>query len=594
MHLPTLATLTAGLRGTLRRFPVPTLFAVVTSGLLVASINEGFDDSLLFRFAFLTGLGFVASLLCDLIAEATGASTTKRFLGQIGIVLLLVFYSSLIMPDLLDAARPPFWYGYFILLFALHLGIALVPALAPGGAAKLWRFNLSCFLRYFFSSVNAALLFGGLALALLSIDKLFELGAYEELYFQLWVLCAFLAHPLLFLGGLPRPGERHEAGDFPKALRFSLCFIGLPLVALYLLILYAYVAKIALQWSWPNGWVAMPIFVLGVIGLLTYVLSFPLPKSENWARLYHRWLFRLLLPLSIVLFMALQVRLNDYGMTINRYLGLALAVWLFGISLAYMIRPTLKIGWMPFSLLVVSLVSIYGGPIGAFGWSERAQIERVRMLSMTMGAWQDGTFVPVQTEQNTETAGEFQSALRYLLDNFGAAPLDAELAAFYASRGNRAFQTERGYHITNQIMNYLELDDDLEKASTYFNASRTVLPTHEHAWMLDDNFYGHRHRTTSRRYTFDDTELSFTFEHEANTLRIQTNETDILQVDLTPWVAEVKAAVARHGRHHEKPLVWHAEGKGWRFSFVCTHAQLNPDAKSFQNVRLTVFLTPPE
>lgn len=67
---------------------------------------------------------------------------------------------------------------------------------------------------------------------------------------------------------------------------------------LYLLILYAYVTKILLQWSWPNGWVAMPIFALGVISLLTYVLSLPLSKTENWARLYHRWLFRLLLPIT--------------------------------------------------------------------------------------------------------------------------------------------------------------------------------------------------------------------------------------------------------------------------------------------------------
>ena len=41
------------------------------------------------------------------------------------------------------------------------------------------------------------------------------------------------------------------------------------------------------------------------------------------------------MPLSAVLFLALQVQLGNYGMTINRYLGLALTVWLFGVSLAH-------------------------------------------------------------------------------------------------------------------------------------------------------------------------------------------------------------------------------------------------------------------
>ncbi|MFP4068792.1 MAG: hypothetical protein ACLFVC_01300 [Opitutales bacterium] len=83
-----------------------------------------------------------------------------------------------------------------------------------------------------------------------------------------------------------------------------------------------------------------PIFILAVISLLTHVLSVPLAKGEAWSRSYNRWLFRLLLPLAIVLFLALQVRLGEYGMTINRYLGLALAVSLFGICLDLPEGPT--------------------------------------------------------------------------------------------------------------------------------------------------------------------------------------------------------------------------------------------------------------
>lgn len=593
MHFPDLASLTTGLRNTLLRFPLPTLFAVLTTGLLVYSVDAGFDDSLLVRFAFLAGLGFVASLLVDLIVEASGAKLAKRIAGQLVMLLLLVGYSSFVMPELLDESDPPFWYSYFILLFALHLGIALVPSLAPDGSRLLWRFNLSSFLRYFFSSVNAALLFGGLALALLSVDKLFELELDGELYGQLWMLCAFLAHPLLFLGGLPRVRELQDEGDFPKALRFTLCFIGLPLVAIYLLILYAYIGKIVLQWSWPNGWVAMPIFILGVISLLTYLLSLPLPKTEAWARLYHRWLFRLLLPLSIVLFLALQVRLGDYGMTINRYLGLALAVWLFGISLAYLIRPALNIVWLPFSLLLVTLLSICAGPLGAFGWSERAQLERLRYMAAELGAIERGILVPATANQEPELVENFQSALRYLLENFGPESLEAELTGFYAAHGPTATTSRRAYPETNRIMEYLELDATRGRNASYFYASRSVLPTNGLDWMIELTIYHYRSHQPTGRFTIDEHELGFTFDQDANQLAIQLDDTDLAAIDLAPWAAEIEAAIRKHGPQNQPALVWQAEAEGWRFSFVCTNAQLNRN-QSFQSATFRIFLSPPD
>ncbi|PXA04601.1 hypothetical protein DDZ13_05345 [Coraliomargarita sinensis] len=594
MRLPSLTALSEGLRATILRFPVPTLFAAIVTGLLIYLFDSNFDEEVIMHYVLLAGLGFVASLLCDLAAEARGSSRGTRLSTQAFVVVLLILYGQFIMPDSLKDPRPTFFYSYFILLFALHLGIALVPALAPDGSKKIWRFNLSCFLRYFFSSVNAALLFSGLALAMLSVDKLFELDLDDEFYPRLWVLCAFFAHPMLFLGGLPRILSLVDHGDFPKPLRFSLCFIGLPLVALYLTILYAYIAKIGIQWSWPNGWVAMPIFVLAVISLLTYVLSLPLPKSENWARLYHRWLFRLLLPLAIVLFMALQVRLSDYGMTINRYLGLALAIWLFGLSLAYILRPALKIGWMPFSLLIVSLFSIYAGPLGAFGWSERAQLERIRALATELGVMEKGVLIPTEAPQDAEVVEELQSALSYVLKNFGTESMEKELASFLSTRKNiQASYRNSSYYMTNKVMEYLQLNDELEMTSTQFYAARNVTSTYGHEWMIDYNFYNSRNRNAKRSYELGTDELVVEISEEANYLSVQSNGIEVIDIEMTTWAAEIKEAVKTNGNRNNEPLVWHVENKDYRFSFVCTNAQLAGENR-FRSATFTVFLTLPE
>ncbi|MFP4156368.1 MAG: DUF4153 domain-containing protein [Opitutales bacterium] len=595
LRLPDFAAITQALRASVVRFPLPCLFAVLVSALLVASIESGFDgDSDLLRFAFLGALGFTLSLLIDLIAEARAADERGRLIAQAAGILGLALYSQFTMPLSLENSRPPFWYGYLILIFAMHLGIALVPALARADGQGLWRFNLSCFLRFFFSAINAALLFAGLALALLSVDKLFELGFDDRLYPQLWVLCAFLAHPLLCLSGIPRPGISGPEDEFPKLLRFTLAFIGLPIVAVYLLILYAYVLKIGLQWTWPNGWVAMPIFILAVISLLSFALSLPLADRATWARRFHRWLFPALFPLSIVLFLALQVRLGEYGMTMNRYLGLALAIWLFGLSLAYLIRPKLPILWMPLSLLAVALFSISSGPLSASAWTLRSQTERLQDLGEAMGIVQQDQWVPAPGSLEASDARAFQDVLRYLLENFGADPLETELAGFYEKYPNaRSNSIRRTHSLSRKITNWLGLSEGLLQPIQYYHRSR-VLATGGHEWSLDFNLHGYRNNRDQRRqFEIEGHDLEFVSDVHEQTLELFVNEVRIDTVDLSQWAAAVAEAYGDGGAKEESPLSFTTDADGWSFHFVLAQIRLKPDGASIHSAHLKVFLTPP-
>ena len=564
--------------------------------MLVASIDAGFrDDSSLLRFAILGALGFALSLLIDLISEARIISEKIRLTAQSAGVAALVCYSLFTMPGSLEDARPPFWYGYFILIFAIHLGIALVPTLARADGQALWRFNLSCFLRFFFSSINAALLFIGLALALLSVDKLFELGLDDQLYPQLWVLCAFLAHPLLTLSGIPHPATPGEEDEFPKPLRFTLSFIGLPIIAIYLLILYAYVLKIGLQWAWPNGWVAMPIFILAVISLLSFALSLPLADKANWARRFHRWIFPALWPLSIVLFLALQVRLSEYGMTVNRYLGLALAVWLFALSSAYLIRPKLPILWMPLSLLAVVLFSIGSGPLSAFGWTLRSQTARLHDLGNAIGIVRNGQWAPSAASMDPSKAREFRDVLRYTIENFGASPLETELAGFYAQDPNLDPNSNRNAaYQSAKIANWLGLSDDFLAPIQFYHRGK-VLPTGGHEWALNFNLYGSRRdRNQSQRFDVADDALELVSDSGQQTLKIIVDDVVLETVDLSLWAHAVAEAYGDGQTEDRPPLTFTTEVDGWSFYFVLTHARLRPDKVSIQSAHMSIFITAPQ
>ncbi len=595
MRWPDLSTLTRGLRASFLRFPLPCAFSLLLTALLVFLAESDFRDSEgYFRPIFLLALGFVLSLLIDLVAEAWASPTARRAALQLGGLLCLGAYGFWLLPESPDAARPTFWYSYFILLFALHLAIALTPVIAGHTSLRLWRFNLTCFLRYFFSSVNAALLFGGLALAILSVDKLFDIGIDDSAYLQLWFICAFAAHPLLFLGGIASPHTETAEETFPKPLRFTLCFIGLPVIGIYLLILYAYVLKIALQWSWPNGWVAMPIFILAVISLLTFALSLPLAEKDGWARRFHRWLFPLLLPLAIVLFLALQVRLGDYGMTINRYLGLGLALWLFALSLAYVIRPRLKIFWMPLSLLAVALFAIAGGPLGAFGWSERSQTQRLQELAGRIGIAPSVQWTPATVPTDPDDVREFRSALRYTIENFGPASLESELTGFFERYPKMVTQNpRRSSELSNKIMNWLDLND-ADRPNIQFYHRGDALLTGGHDWMLQYNFSGYRGgKGQSHVFKLGDDSVEFLAHAPSGILEITVNDSPLTTVDLTAWAASVSAAYTENPSESMVPLTFDGGAAGWSFFFVLTHARLDGSGTNFESANLTVFVSAP-
>lgn len=583
LNLLSLAT-----RNTLLRFPLPMLSALVVTISLIFSVEAGSDHAPFTRLAMLAALCFIASLLVDLLFEATRPHKFKRLLSSAAVVLAVVAYGIFVIPEELKNSRPPFWYSHFILLFCLHLGVALVPLLASRDKLILWRFNLQLFLRYFFSSVNAALLYAGLALAIVSVDKLFRLHFHDHIYSQLWFVCAFFAHPLLFLSGIPRLKELTKATAFPKALLFSLRFIALPLTGLYLLILYTYVGKMAIQWSWPDGWVAMPIFILAVVSLLTFLLSVPLAKEEAWARFFHKWLFRLLLPLSIVLFLALQVRLADYGITTNRYLGLTLAVWLFAISATYILRPRLNVGWIPASLLLIALFAIVSGPVGAFGWSQRDQTEKLRELADQMGVLKDNVFSPANGSQDNDTVANFHSSLKYVFENFGPDALEAELQGFHQTNPKADLASSRAYSATNTVLAYLNLDSSTSQEVNY--RYHGALPTFAHIWQISNNYYSRNH---TRNFQSPHGKISLKIDSNEHTLSIRLDGETVAVIDTSGWAEQVIAAVDENGNKQSDPLTWHSEENNWRFSMVVTDARIERKALKINHLQYVLFYTPP-
>jgi len=62
-----------------------------------------------------------------------------------------------------------------------------------------------------------------------------------------------------------------------------LFFALIPLVLLYIIILYAYSFKIIFQWELPKGWVSYLVTALALLGFLVQVIINPIQNTvKSW------------------------------------------------------------------------------------------------------------------------------------------------------------------------------------------------------------------------------------------------------------------------------------------------------------------------
>ena len=231
-----------------------------------------------------------------------------------------------------------------------------------------------------------------LTLALAAADYLFGVDVPEKRYFQLWVLIVGIFNTWIFLAGIPRDlGSLERATTYPDGLKVFTQFILLPLVGLYFVILFAYELKIIFEWNWPKGWVSNMVLWYSVVGILSMLLLHPLRErtESRWIQVFFRWFFRALVPLVVMLFLAISVRISDYGITPNRYLVFAMAVGLSVVVLYFIFGRARDIRIIPIVLCLLAFISAYG-PWSAFSVSQHSQLSRLTTYLAADAANADG------------------------------------------------------------------------------------------------------------------------------------------------------------------------------------------------------------
>jgi hypothetical protein len=420
-----LRKLTEGLISAITNYPMVILIATALGlrciGLVHYEESDLFDEALPWMLA--QGLGISLFFALHTVSRyrklPRPASLGILALG-IGVLYLIGYHFDYMMSMAREETMVLEVIGYAL---ACHLLVAFLPFFRKNTLNGFWQYNKSLFLRAFTTILYTVVLFGGLSGAIAAIQELFNVEFTEKIYAYLWFIMAFPVSAFIFCAGVPLADDidaLESASDLPSGLRLFVQFVLLPLVVVYLCILYAYMGKIILSWSLPQGWVTILIMAFSVIGMLAMLLVHPFQQltEHAWIKVITKNYYRSLLPLLVLQYVAIFTRISDYGFTSARWAVVAITAWLTFITVYKVFFKGKNIILIPSTLFIVAILFLIG-PLSHRSisvWSQTAKINRlVKTLNLIDAK---GKLKVYEANSTTDSLmGEIYSATRYLNRN---------------------------------------------------------------------------------------------------------------------------------------------------------------------------------
>lgn len=381
MKLPSLHHITDQLTHTVKRFPWVVTVAICKAAVLWRHIESAGNEeevNLMTRLAYPLFLATPLMMAIQLISERKQWRAPFIIGTNLLAFAILTFYF-FTLPT--EPASGDF-YRFMLFMVASHLFVAFAPFLGSGKINGFWQFNKTLFLQSLNATLYAVTLYIGLLIAVKTVEYLFNITYLIKIEGDLFVLIAVVFHTLFFLSKIPpKLVELDEETSYPAGLKIFTQYVLLPLEVVYMVILYAYTFKIIFQWKLPDGGVAYLVMAFSIAGILALLLLHPLREyaKEKWVRLFSKRFYLALLPLIALLFIGIFRRINDYGITENRYIIAVLAVWLAVTTLYFLTSKLADIRWIPVSLSAIALLLAIG-PWNIFVVARNSQIRTFEQI----------------------------------------------------------------------------------------------------------------------------------------------------------------------------------------------------------------------
>lgn len=388
-----------------RRFPVTvTTMALFTIWIIA---NNHFDLVSSRDVEYIVS-GFIlagyVSVIVKLISEARESSTVISLI--MGVLLSVTAFVLAYLSRSLD----------FTAVMAIGASILFLGNAAAWRAGRqdrnVWNFTQKLWTGALFAAVGSVIFLIGMFSISEAVRALFGINLNDlTLETILPVGLAFLA-PVYWLGTLPKYGEAADVTELSfeaRALSFLGTWMLAPLVIIYALIVLAYGAKVLFQWELPKGEIAQLVSPFIGVGMLVWLMLEPkVLKESGFVRFYRAAWHWIMLPASVLLGVAVFVRIREYGYTVERFFLSLIVTWAFIQSLWFIAMPKAKRDIrFPTGLAagLLFLGAFVSQPISSINQFQRAEAVKQALPSLSA----------TEFAKNPALGKQFLGSLRYLI-----------------------------------------------------------------------------------------------------------------------------------------------------------------------------------
>ncbi len=329
-----------------RRFPVATAFAFFTFFAFVSiydywpvleyilESHPKYTSRACIWLMSYPPAAILISLLTSLVQESLKNSKWQPQAIASGGWLVLSILLLLFLPE------ESSWKAYYlastlILIYVTaSLSIFIVPFWKDKDENAFWIFLFKNLKALIIGALVATLLCGSVMALVFAFGALFEYGFDDKIFLYIFCFCASVVFPILYFTGIPSIEECH--GETPTLSKFAtstIRFLFVPVLALAILLFYAYIAKFVILWDMPQGMVSY--FVSGFMVYMLALATILYPANQSTEHAFEKKLLKIFpaacIPLVTMMSVGLIRRISDYGISTERLYVVGINIFFYAI-----------------------------------------------------------------------------------------------------------------------------------------------------------------------------------------------------------------------------------------------------------------------
>ena len=327
-----------------KRFPLASAFAFFTfiASVIISECTSSFSDDELKTFVWL-GIYPTAAML---IALATSLFQESRksanpipqiITGSTWLIFSVIATSSIFNHN--DESIFYFISSIVLVYIVATLGIFFAPFWKQKDENGFWNFLQKNIKAFITAVIISAILLGAVEGLVLGFAGLFDTDFDEKVYFYIFLFCSCMVLPILYFTGIPSIDDcLEETPSLNKFTASTIRFLFIPVLAIGIVLFYAYIVKFIAQWDMPDGMVSAFVsgFMVYLLALITVMFPAHLAPNKTLEKRPLKIFPAACIPLVVLMTIDITTMLRDsdfdeeffYIIAINIYFYAVIAIWL--------------------------------------------------------------------------------------------------------------------------------------------------------------------------------------------------------------------------------------------------------------------------